>query len=88
VCGSVKNLRYQGGRTAPGHDATHTEVERAAALVDSVEYMMSRPVFDIGTLGLPDQILFWENANGANWNQKFLHDNVWNALAPYVVNSP
>lgn len=89
VCGSVKNLRYQGGRTAPGHDATHTEVERAAALVAHVEYMLSQPtIAGVGTMGIPDQFLFWENANGAQWNQKFFHDNVWDALAPYVVNSP
>lgn len=88
ACGSNKRLRYQGGRSAVGKDQTHTEVARAQALKASIDYMVSRPTFDIGTLGYPEHILIWEHPEGVNWNQKFLHDNVWSALKPYFVASP
>lgn len=88
ACGSDKRRRYQGGRSVSGHDATHTEVERAGWLVDCVDYCQSGPTILGQTLGAPSVWLFWEHPEGVNWNQKFFHDNVWNALAPYVEGSP
>lgn len=88
VCGTDKRLRYQGGRTATGHNTTGTEVERAQWLVDSVEYCLSGPTILSQTLGPPSVWLFWEHPEGVNWNQRFYHDNVWNALKPYIVNTP
>jgi hypothetical protein len=88
VCGADKRLRYQGGRTASGHDTSHTEVERAAWLSGSVDYCLSQPTILGETLGRPAVWLFWEHPAGTNWNQKFYHDNVWNALKPYITGTP
>jgi hypothetical protein len=88
ACGTNKRLRYQGGRSVSGHNSTHTEVERAAALVAGVEYLLSQPTILGQQLSLPDVFLFWEHPEGTNWNQKFYHNNVWNALKPYIINTP
>jgi hypothetical protein len=88
VCGTDKRKRYQGGRTAAGHDATHTEVERAAALKAGIDLVLSQPVILGQKMAKPEIFLIWEHPEGVNWNQKFYHDNVWNALKPYIINTP
>jgi hypothetical protein len=88
TCGTNKRLRYQGGRTAAGHDTTGTEVERAAHLKGSVDYCLSQPTILGQTLGLPWYWLFWQHPAGVNWNQKFYHQRMWDTLKPYIVGTP
>lgn len=77
--------QYQGGKTAAGHNATHTEVERTKWLVDSAKLSQAPPM--AGSVPA-DVFLFWEHPEGVNWNQKFYDDRVWNALNPYIVGTP
>jgi hypothetical protein len=88
VCGTDKRKRYQGGRTASGHNTSGTEVERAAALKGGVDLCLSQPTVLGQKMAKPEIFLFWEHPAGVNWNQKFYHDNVWNALKPYIVGTP
>lgn len=81
----VKQKRYKGGLTATGHNATHTEVERAKWLVDATEHCLHPPM--AGSVP-PEILLYWEHPEGVNWNQKFYDDRVWNALKPYIVGTP
>lgn len=85
VCGTNKRLRYQGGRTVAGHDATHTEVERAAWMKAASDLCLNPPMAG----NTPAEILlYWEHPSGVNWNQAFFHQRMWDTLKPYIIGTP